>query len=76
MRVCIDRERARDRHLLALKEEMVNRQTKKGEKERQVERLKFTRETEGKRSREIASQSSSQHPLIMVSHLVLYYYND
>ena len=63
----IGRERARDRHIVALKEELSLQQQRKGEKRRHVERLRLTREQEGKRSRQNASQLATQPPIIMVT---------
>ncbi|CAI8002158.1 Centrosomal protein of 295 kDa [Geodia barretti] len=59
------RERARDRHAVALKEELSRQQERRGEKGRQVERLRLTREQEGKRDRENASQFPTHPPIIM-----------
>jgi hypothetical protein len=60
------RERARDRHAVALKEELSRQQERRGEKRRQVERLRLTRKQEGKRDRENASQFPTNLPIIMV----------
>jgi hypothetical protein len=59
------RERARDRHAVALKEELSRQQERRGEKRRQVERLRLTRKQEGKRDRENASQFPTNLPIIM-----------
>ena len=51
---------------MALKEELSRQQERRGEKGRQVERLRLTREQEGKRDRENASQFPTHPPIIMV----------
>ena len=66
--VCV-RERAKDRHLLAVKEELSRQQQSQRERERKTERVRLTREEEGKRARGMASQSVGQPPLIMVPSL-------
>ena len=60
------RERAEDRHIAALREEQSYKHWKNGEKKRQVERLKLTREQEGRWARENATRTASQPPIIMV----------
>lgn len=66
--VVLYRERAEDRHVAALREEMNHHQQRKGEKRRQVERLRLTREREGQRARDEATRLTSTHqpPIIMV----------
>lgn len=69
MHVC--RERAEDRHIAALKDELSHRHQKE-ERRRQVERLRLTREQEGRRDRENATRAPHQPPIIMVPLCTMY----
>ena len=61
------RERAEDRYVAAMREELSYHHQRKGEKKRQVERLKLTRDQEGRRARETATRAPHhQPPIIMV----------
>ena len=64
------RERANDRHVAALREELSHRELRKGERRRQVERLRLTREQEGQRARSATTRAVSSYPqpIIMVMH--------
>ena len=61
--------------MVALQEEMCLQESRKGEKKRKMERLRLTREEEGKRGRANATQHSTHPPLIMVCvyYLILYF---